>query len=313
MDFAKAENSVKQAVLDEMIDQQLILMEAYRLKYDKNTEIINLVHEKEKELAADEFINKEINMEAVSENLAKEYYALMTKVFDISFIKLNGGQSDREKEQVLKRATEIYQQLKAGADFHQSAATLSEHGSAAADSGKFTQVNCFDVEKTLIKRLHDMKVGEISEPISATDAVFILRLDHVATQKLADYSVVRPDIMDELDRMYQNIRTQKTIKIEMALKKQYHYSLLSDQMDFFCHRTQKMKSRSDTLNLFDAKEKLLPLSKTDFNVITIGDFLPKVSGILLGFAPAKTRGRDAVGLYERETDSQISCHAAETA
>ncbi len=277
MDFKTAEQSVKQAVLNDMIDQQLLLLEAYRLGYDKNAELVKLVQEKEQELAAEAFIEKEANAEPVTENLAREYYRLMDKTYDISFIKLNKGQSEQEKQVIIDKANEIYRQLKAGANFNQMAAVHSQHGSAAGDSGRYTLVNCFNLEKSLILRLHRMQTGEISEPLVAGDAVYILKLDRIIAQKLAEFSVSKPEIMEELEKMQQNQKAQKTVKIELALKKQYHYSLFPEQIDFFCNRTKKMKSKSDTLEIFTATEKRVPLSRTDFNEITIGEFLPKVA------------------------------------
>lgn len=274
--LSQAETSVKERVLQDMIDQQIILMEAYRLGYDKDAEVRTFLTDKEQELAAQAYLDKEIKLEPINDALSREYYRWMHKVYDLSFIRIGLGLSDQEKEAAEKRAQEIYRLLQSGADFRQTAAGRSEHSTAANDSGKYSQVTCFDLEKPVIQRLYTMKPGAISEPIEVSDAFFIVKLEKAMEQKLAEYSIVQPEILEELNKRHQTIRAQKTARLEAALKRHYHYSLLPDQVDIFCSRTKKMKSRSDTLNLFTAREKQIPLSRTDFNVITIGEFLPKV-------------------------------------
>jgi len=274
--LSQAEPSVKERVLQDMIDQQIILMEAYRLGYDKDAKVRTFLADKEQELAAQAYLDTEIKLEPITDALCREYYGWMHKVYDISFIRIGLGLSDQEKEAAEKRAQEIYRLLQTGADFRQTAARRSEHSTATTDSGKYRQVTCFDLEKPIIQRLYAMKPGAISEPIKVSDAFFIVKLEKAIEQKLADYSIVKPEILEELNKRHQTIRAQKTAKLEAALKRQYHYALITDHMDLFCNRTKKMKSRSDTLNLFTAREKQLPLSRTDFNVITIGEFFPKV-------------------------------------
>ncbi|NLP11850.1 hypothetical protein GX408_15730 [bacterium] len=274
--LSQAEPSVKQRVLQDMIDQQIILMEAYRLGYDRDAEVRAFLTEKEQELAAQAYLDKEIKLEPINDTLCREYYRWMHKVYDVSFIRIGLGLSDQEKEAAGRKAQEIYRLLQSGADFRRTAATRSEHSTAVSDSGKYSLVTCFNLEKPVIQQLFTMKPGMISEPIEVSDAFFIVRLEKVTEQKPAEYSIVRPEILEELNKRHQTIRAQKTARLEAALKRQYHYAILPNQVDLFCSRTKKMKSRSDTLNLFTAREKQLPLSRTDFNVITIGEFLPKV-------------------------------------
>ena len=273
----RANKSLKKRVLDDMIDQQLILMEAYRLGLDKSDTLKKDLAEKEQELATEEFLQQTAKPERISEDLLREYYGLMAKVFDLSFIRVNLGASDEEKMLARKKANEIYRLLQAGANFRQLAATRSEHGSAAADSGKFSHVDCFSLDQVLFKRLHAMKEGEISEPIEADDALFILRLDKIYSNKMAEFSIVRMEIQESLEKMQQNQRSQKIAKLERTLRKKHHYTLYPDQVDFFCLRTKQMKSSADTLTLFTNQERQLPLSRTDIGVITIGEFLPKVA------------------------------------
>ncbi len=265
----------KQKVLDEMVRQQLILMEAYRLGYDKDPEMINQLNEKEAELAAQEWVYLAVGQQPINNPLLREYYQLMQKRFDLFHIRLNIDTPDKE-EVVKTKAKEIHRRLLKGEDFRKLAATFSEHETAANDSGKIGNLDCFGLPKPLIAKLHAMKEGEISEPIQTDDAIYLLKLEKIYPQKLADFDIVRTEIYEELEKMQQHATTQKLLKLEMGLRKKYHFTLLPENIDFFCERTKKMKSRSDTLGLFSTAEKRKNLSKTDLFVITIGDFFPKV-------------------------------------
>ncbi len=221
----------KQKVLDEMVRQQLILMEAYRLGYDKDPEMINQLNEKEAELAAQEWVYLAVGQQPINNPLLREYYQLMQKRFDLFHIRLNIDTPDKE-EVVKTKAKEIHRRLLKGEDFRKLAATFSEHETAANDSGKIGNLDCFGLPKPLIAKLHAMKEGEISEPIQTDDAIYLLKLEKIYPQKLADFDIVRTEIYEELEKMQQHATTQKLLKLEMGLRKKYHFTLKTPLKDF---------------------------------------------------------------------------------
>jgi parvulin-like peptidyl-prolyl isomerase len=275
--FTTADKNLKQQVLDDMIDQQLIFMEANRLGYDRNSDIKAYIAEKEQELAADAYLDEVTRLEPITEDLLREYHSLLEKVVDVSLIKVNYGAGGQEKQSARQQAFSIFQQWKAGADWHRLTAEHIKNGSPVADSSRYTNIDCFMIDKLLFKRLFSMQVGEISEPVETDEAYYILKLEKVLVQKMADFSVARSEIQEALEKMQQNIKAQKIARVELHLRKQYHLQYFSDHIDVFCDGAKKMTSRSDTASVFSAQEKRLPLSKTDINTITIGEFLPKVA------------------------------------
>ena len=66
---SKATEEMKKDVLDDMIEQQLILFEAYRLGYDQNEKVIQFITSKEKVLAGEALRNKEVDGKIIDEGV----------------------------------------------------------------------------------------------------------------------------------------------------------------------------------------------------------------------------------------------------
>lgn len=274
--LAAADQRLKQQVLDDMINQQLIYMEASRLGYDRSQEFKSYIAEKEQELAADAFLNEETRQEPITDDLLRAYHSLLQKVVDVSFIRVKFGHHLQEKQVAGEKASSISRQWQAAAADYPGI-PVSTFEPAMMDSGRHTNVDCFAMDKVLFKQLFAMNVGEISEPIESDDAFYVMKLDRVLTQQMADFEAARAEIKEAVEKMQHNLKGQKITRLEQDLRKQYRLTLISANIDFFCDRTKKMTSRADTAAAFSASEKNMPLSQSDVNTITIGDFLPKVA------------------------------------
>ena len=71
MELAKADSTLKRQVLDKMIEQQLLLMEAYRLNYDEEKEVTQFLDNKERELAAGVLEKQVLDMKPVNNELIR--------------------------------------------------------------------------------------------------------------------------------------------------------------------------------------------------------------------------------------------------
>lgn len=272
------DQDLKQAVLEEMIDQQLILMEAYRLKYDKEAETLELLEIKERELAANALLSQFKVSEKITDEVLEKYYQWLGKNYDLSIITLKTTLFDENKAEIKKKADSIFAKIKTGANFKALAAEYSDHSSAKIDSGSLRKVSCFDLDEAIIEQAYEMKKGEISEPFYSNNAYYIIKVDKIYPQEKQSFENEKELLIEDVERYLKNINSQITSNMNSYLKSVYHYQVFSENINFFCKRTKRMTAREDTAGLFNPEEKDIVLSKTDFEEINISQFLTKVVG-----------------------------------
>ena len=274
--FNDADSSLKRKVLDDMIEQQILLMEAYRLKYDKEKEAVQLFETKERELAANALVKQVAARKAVTDASLRTFYQWLDKDFEFYFIQLNTGLFDEEKETAKQKADDLYLKLQNGANFKVLAAEYSDYSTAKFDSGKMYRMTCFDVDEEITRQAYNINEGDISTPFYTDNSYYIVKLEKIHHKNIGNFEAEKEYLIEDLDRYYENKNIFKKEQLNRYVRKKYHYQKLSENIDLFCERTKKMTTKVDTTNLFTKKEKQIPLSKTDVEEITIGQFLPKV-------------------------------------
>jgi len=100
----------------------------------------------------------------------------------------------------LKKARELYAQLKAGANFEQLARQNSDDAGSAAQGGDlgFSERASFDSDKPFGDALFSMQAGEISQPVKDDFGYHIIRLDGIEPPKGKTFEEARADIEAQL-------------------------------------------------------------------------------------------------------------------
>ncbi len=275
--FSQANDSLKKNVLDGMINQQLTLLEAYRLGYDKDPEVEDYINKKERSLAAEALEDREIKNKVITEDVIKKYYQWSDRELKLLRMKFKCGPDNSQKEEKEKKAWSIYEKLQQGADFKSLAAQFSEHTHAQKDSGRMGIVNCFNVfNEEIFGHAYNLSAGEIGKPFYENNAYYLIKLDGVNFLKLESYEEERNKIESRLQDYFSGALSYQFNLFRKKLMADFHYELLPENVNFFCERTGTMKSRQDSANLFNDVEKSMILSKSDIDKITIGEFFPKV-------------------------------------
>ena len=126
-DFSKADDETKRKVLDDMIDQQITLFEAYRLDYDKDPEFTKFIKEKERELAADVLRKQEIEDKVLNNKLLMQYYEWLDKKVKVLRIKFKVDRNEKNKEEKRLKAVDVYNKILDGADIKELAFLFFAH------------------------------------------------------------------------------------------------------------------------------------------------------------------------------------------
>ncbi len=273
--LTKATQQVKQDIIDDMIKQHIILREAYRLGYDKNNEVIKLAEKKERILAGSALEKREAYDKVINEDAIRQFYQLSDRELHVWRMLFRFGDDDARKEEKRKKAEDLYQKLQQGTDFKALAARYSEHVNAEKDSGNLHVVGCFDIDEEIFKQAYQLSEGEISRPFIANYAYYLLMVEKIYPKKLDDFAKERPGIVEKLESYYKNKLSRQYHEFRKSLLNEFHYTLSPENIEFFCKRAGTMKTRQDSTELFNEKDKAIALCKTDVNEITIGSFFDK--------------------------------------
>jgi len=111
-------------------------------------------------------------------------------------------------EAAARKIRDIYDQLRAGADFATVAASRSEDPLTAPRGGgpAFVPEKTPDLPPAFINRLASMREGEFTEPIRAGDRWYIFKLDgRVERDRERTLDEVRPQIVEELRKQREEV------------------------------------------------------------------------------------------------------------
>jgi peptidyl-prolyl cis-trans isomerase SurA len=113
-------------------------------------------------------------------------------------IALPEAASPEQIQAAYARAQEVLEELRAGADFHETAVTFSE-GQQALSGGDLGWREAGQIPTLFAEVVVDMGVGEVSEPIRSPSGFHIVKLvdregeQHVVTQTQARHILLRPN------------------------------------------------------------------------------------------------------------------------
>ncbi|MBD3290320.1 hypothetical protein GF337_16065, partial [candidate division KSB1 bacterium] len=271
----KASAQDKKQVLDDMINQLLTLQEAYRLGYDKKPEVVDVIAKKEKILAAEAYEKKEVYDKVLTTQLIRQYYTWSKRKLKLSRMKFVYGTDSSLVEEKEQKAYEVYRKLQEGADFKRLAVLYSEHQNAQNDSGSLGAIDCFQMDEDIFGRAYDLPVGEAGEPFHANNAYYILLVEKRIPQKVRAFEKERAQIVENLKKKYAFKLSHEFFQLRKKLRTEYHYRLLSENIDFFCNRAKAIITKEDSTDLFNDTERSVALCESDINKITIGEFFRK--------------------------------------
>lgn len=204
---------------DEMVNQEIILQDAYKNKVDEDEEFQN-----ELNLVKDNML-KNYAMHKIFENInpteddLKRYYEenkeliVPNKTYTASHILV-----DNED-----KANGIYKEIQDGLDFKEAARKYSKDPSAASGGSLGTFPKGVMV-KEFQDGLDSLKVGEISKPVKSQFGYHLIKLDDVNNEKEKDFEEVRDQVYQTylmVKRQEKYLEKLKEISKDVEVKKYY--------------------------------------------------------------------------------------------
>ncbi|MDC0093048.1 peptidylprolyl isomerase [Alphaproteobacteria bacterium] len=200
-------------IVNELINQHLITMQAYKEKLDLNKKLIDEVKKNKDQILARYWINnflmnqtKRENIEIFYKNYLKSFKS--SKEFNASHILVK-----QEKE-----ALEILKKLKNKTSFSHLAKTYSI-GPSAKNEGKLGWFTLGQMVKEFEKATFSLKKGEITKsPVKTQFGFHIIMLNDLRDSKPKKLSQIQANIIDRIKRnslsnLQKEIRKNKVIVI----------------------------------------------------------------------------------------------------
>lgn len=196
-------------LLESLMLNRVFSSEARKIGMDKNPLFVNELKLAEDRLLARDFLDAQLkqlklpDFEARANELYRanpEKYTIKQMV-DASHILV--AIKDGKKDEALKQANDLYNQLLAGASFDDLATTHSDDKSAKRNAGRLG----YFAAGQMVKEFSDAafaleKAGDISKPVESKFGYHIIKLHGKKGGQLQDYAAVKDGIIESLKRDY---------------------------------------------------------------------------------------------------------------
>ncbi len=272
----KADAASRRKVLNEMIDEQITLFEAYRLGLDRDEKILAIAREKERELAAKAWRRQKVDDRVITEPLLQRLYQYSDRSLELLYMKFFAGPTAAGREAALRKADELYQRIQGGASFKELAFRYSEHTAGRADSGKIGLYDYTTPPSIFFEKAYALQEGGTTPPFFHDRSVWLVQVVKIHPKERPPFDQVRAEILEQAYQLYADEIAGRNRALNDSLLAEYHYRPVAEQIDFFCRRCAALKTRADSVGLFMPEDNVRTLSISAVEATTIGVFFPLV-------------------------------------
>lgn len=201
-------------VVEELVNQELLYLEAKETGVDKDQEFLNELKRLEEGLLKQYVVSKLLVDVDIDEEEIKKYYDENQEMFK----KPEMVQASHILVADLEEANKIYEEIKAGKDFAEAASEKStcpskEQGGNLGEFGRGQMVKEFEDVAFI------MEVGQISEPVETQFGYHIIKLEGKNPESVLDFEEVKEGLSQQLLGMKQQEKyVEKTDKLKEKYK-----------------------------------------------------------------------------------------------
>lgn len=194
----------KQVALDSYLEREALAdAVAKQGKLDKAL-VAAEMREYEKELLINRHFDKFLG-DTVNDQALRNYYSTNSEKYEESKVhvahilfRLNPGMNEQERKAKLTAALDAYSKLKAGQDFAEIAAKVSEDKFSGKKGGDLGMLRKDSIDPRFAQKVYAMKQGELSEPFETSFGYHIVKLLEPAQSVKKPFESVQGDIRYEL-------------------------------------------------------------------------------------------------------------------
>ena len=185
---------------DEMVNQEILLIDAYNTGIDKDEEFQRELKLVEENMLKNYAMHKIFEEVDASDDELRKYYENNKEVispkasYTASHILLDDE----------KRAIEVLEEIENGLDFKEAARKYSKDPSAA-NGGSLGTFPKGVMVKEFQDGLEQLEVGEISKPVKSQFGYHIIKLDNIVDEETKEFEEVK----DQVYQMYIMVKRQE--------------------------------------------------------------------------------------------------------
>ncbi len=209
--------------LDTLVDQKLILADAYRKGIDENEEVQEAKKAAQERVAVQKLLyEKEIVNKIITDASVKEHYDQTGEEVHARhiLIKTQNPEDSVEVQAAFAKADSIYQLIADGGDFGELAKELSDDKSNSSKGGDLGFFGWGRMVKEFQEAAFALKIGEVSPPVKTMFGYHLIEL-------LDRKAVERGTFEEEKDAMKEQFRQMKTNELREAAQ-EYIETLKAD-------------------------------------------------------------------------------------
>lgn len=272
---AEKELEARQAMLDSMVNQQLLVIGAYESNLENHDEVLRVIEgEKDKFLLDVLFEERIMSRARPSEAEIKDWYVRMGEEIKASHILV-------ETEET---AQEVLAKLKEGATFEEMAAEYSIDPSASRNQGDLGWFTWGAMVDNFQEAAYSMKPGEISQPLKTQFGYHIIKVvDRREVKDRAEYSESKAELKNLVTE-----RRKRTMMAEFTdqLKEKYPITIEKPTCQFVLNKleflypdtigtTPRWRNNIDPKQL-NPDESALILGRYDGGQLNLGKYLDNI-------------------------------------
>lgn len=202
---------------DEMVNQEILLLDAYKNELDKDEEFLNELSTVKDNMLKNYAMHKIFDQVDASDDELKAYYEENKEV--ISPNKTYTASHILVDEE--DKANKIYKEIEGGLDFKEAARKYSKDPSAASGGSLGTFPKGVMV-KEFQDGLDSLEVGEISKPVKSQFGYHIIKLEEVNNEEAKDFEEVKDQVyqtyimvkrqekyLEKLNQISKNVEVKK--------------------------------------------------------------------------------------------------------
>jgi parvulin-like peptidyl-prolyl isomerase len=201
--------------LNQQIDNELIVLDAYKQGYDKSPDITAQASQAGERIALEELYKKVILSRFINDQTLREVYDKQAEEIKARHIMIRVANKDSlpEVESAKKRIDAIAAKIKAGADFAEMAKDSSEDLSSNQSGGDLGYFQWGRMVDEFQDAAFKLKVGEVSEPVLSSYGWHLIKLEDrrpIPNRKSFE------DSKEELEQQAQQIMGEKLRTASLA-------------------------------------------------------------------------------------------------
>lgn len=219
-----------EAHLNRMIDERLMLLEAYRQRLDQDSSIVARLQNEEKKRLYDRVIEQEVVDKVIPESERREFYSRLgveVRARHI-FLEVRPEASEEEQEAVREKLGAIRSQLDQGADFAELVRKYSQDAETVLDGGDLGWITWSP--NPIQMAAFELEPGEVSQPVRSRFGWHLVKVEEKRAVRVPPFAQMDRQIKHTLRRFKSEEVNAAGERFVSELMERYHFRFEKDNL-----------------------------------------------------------------------------------